>query len=105
MSSTTTIVTQSYLTIRATDKEVGVFYGDTNPQEAPAGFGKTLVEALRDFADELVKYNCDASGEELLDPAKTLMKCQREQDRIIAENKHKYPAGLPVVISEYKKAG
>jgi hypothetical protein len=67
MSSTPTI-TQSYLTIRATDKEVGVFYANTNPIEAPAGFGTTLVEALRDFANELVKYNCDATGQELLDP-------------------------------------
>jgi hypothetical protein len=71
--STSAIVTQSYITIRATDKEVDVFYGDTNPQEAPAGFGKTLVEALGNFADELVKYNCDATSAELLDPGKALM--------------------------------
>jgi hypothetical protein len=49
MSSTTTIVTQSYLTIRATDKGVGVFYADTNPQEAPAGFGKTLGGSIARF--------------------------------------------------------
>jgi hypothetical protein len=46
--------------------------------EAPWGFGTTLAAALRNVADELERYGCDATPQDLQDPEKVKQTCFRE---------------------------
>jgi len=61
---------------------VGVLYGD-DPMELPAGFGPTLSAALRDLADQIEKYGCNASAEDFEDSAHLKTKCHAAQERTL----------------------
>ena len=43
------------------------------------GFGTTLAAALRNVADELERYGCDARPQDMRDPEKVKQTCFREQ--------------------------
>ncbi|HEV7673000.1 MAG TPA: hypothetical protein VGQ12_00575 [Candidatus Angelobacter sp.] len=72
---------ENYLILKAfaeNDKSVGIMYDNANPMEAPWGFGNTLAAALRNLADELERYGCDATPEDMQGPKKAMQKCLRE---------------------------
>ncbi|HEY1939959.1 MAG TPA: hypothetical protein VGJ33_18675 [Candidatus Angelobacter sp.] len=64
------------------ENTVGVMYGD-NPMQAPAGFGPTLAAALRDLAEELEKYRCNGSPQDLMNPEKFKQDCFRAHDKVL----------------------
>jgi hypothetical protein len=51
--------------------------------ELPAGFGPTLSAALRDLADQIEKYGCDASAKDFEDSAHLKTKCHAAQERTL----------------------
>ena len=61
---------------------VGVLYGD-DPMELPAGFGPTLSAALRDLADQIEKYGCNASAKDFEDSTNLKTKCHAAQERLL----------------------
>ena len=61
---------------------VVVLYGD-NLQELPAGIGPTLSAALRDLAEQLEKYGCNASAKDFEDSAHLKTKCHAAQERAL----------------------
>jgi hypothetical protein len=80
------MILNNYLILKAfaeNDKTVGVTYDSANIVEAPAGFGATLAAALRDLADQLEHYHCDATAQDMRDPEKVKQTCFREHDKTL----------------------
>ena len=42
-------------------------------QAYPSGFGKTLADALRELANELERYNCDLTPEQINQPDEKIL--------------------------------
>src|SRR5438270_13443500 len=72
----------SLLTAYADGDAVGVLYGE-NPTGLPAGYGPKLSAALRDLADQIEKYGCDATAKEFEDAAHLKTKCHAAQERAL----------------------
>jgi hypothetical protein len=70
------------LTAYADGDAVGVLYGE-NPTELPAGYGPNLSAALRDLADQIEKYRCDATAKDFEDAAYLKTKCHDAQERAL----------------------
>ena len=81
---------ENYLILKAfreSDESVGIMYDNANMMEVPWGFGKTLAAALRNVADELERYGCDATPEAMRDPEKVKQTCLLEHSKRLPRRK------------------